>query len=369
MRPDAGLASASASLDAAPPPATAALARSELLPLTSLRFVAALWVFLFHINIWWPLGIPRPFNRLVEQGAVGMSLFFILSGFVLGYSYGQGEFSLKRYAWHRVARIYPVYTLAALVTLPFLVPPDQRVSLGQLAFIVGAHLLMLQAWFPGLVPYWNFGASWSLSVEAFFYALFPWGVRIVQGLDEKGWRWFMLGAWLLSVLPGLSYLLFPSSPPIYYSVPIFRLPEFALGVGCAMYFNRGGRIPAAGKVAALSVGVLVLFLCLVAPRSNIYVTANVVAVPAIALLILCLAQLRPPVLASAPLLLLGRASYAFYSLQPLVITSLIRWQRGQPQWPSWPVLAGAFVALTALSLLAFWFVEEPMRRWLARRAG
>jgi peptidoglycan/LPS O-acetylase OafA/YrhL len=114
--------------------------------------------------------------------------------------------------------------------------------------------------------------------------------------------------------------------------------------------------------------VLAVYLA-VAPRSDIYVTANVVAVPAIALMILSLAQQDGGLLASGPLLTLGRASYAFYSLQPLVITAMIRWQRGAPQWNSLAAFCGALASLATLSLLAYFFVEEPMRRRLANRGG
>jgi peptidoglycan/LPS O-acetylase OafA/YrhL len=58
-------------------------------PLTSLRFFAAFLVFLFHFHIhYFPLfGIPNV-DFIISRGAIGMSLFFILSGFVLQYNYG-----------------------------------------------------------------------------------------------------------------------------------------------------------------------------------------------------------------------------------------------------------------------------------------
>lgn len=79
--------------------------RDEIRPLTSLRFLAALWVFVFHIELRWPLGLPEPFGALIKHGAIGMSLFFILSGFVLGYTYVEGVKSIRSYAIRRFARI------------------------------------------------------------------------------------------------------------------------------------------------------------------------------------------------------------------------------------------------------------------------
>jgi peptidoglycan/LPS O-acetylase OafA/YrhL len=304
METEAASADSAASVAAGAVPASAARSTSEILPLTSLRFAAALWVFVFHVNLHWPLGLPAPLDRIVIHGPVGMSLFFVLSGFVLAYSYGRGdELPVRRYAWHRFARIYPVYTLAALVTLPFLLPPDRAVSAAQVAFVIAAHLLMLQAWFPQLMPFWNFGASWSLSVEAFFYALFPALLALCKTLGRRGWLVFLAVAYAGAVLPGLSYLLFPGTPPIFYAMPIFRLGEFALGLACGVWFLRGGRLPAPRVVAAASTLVLVLFVGYM-PRADIYVTLNAVVVPCIALVILALAQLRTGVLAASPLVVL-----------------------------------------------------------------
>lgn len=147
------------------------LMRTEIRSLTALRFVAALWVFLFHVDLRWPLELPRAVEGVVQQGAVGMSLFFILSGFVLAHNYAAPG---RKYLWSRFARIYPVYTLAALVTIPFF-SLNGDVSVWQVAFAAVADVFMLQAWFPPLFPLWNFGASWSLSAEAFFYGVFPLG--------------------------------------------------------------------------------------------------------------------------------------------------------------------------------------------------
>ena len=57
---------------------------SEVRPLTSLRFVAAFYVFVFHIHIRWPVGMGIADN-LLSAGAIGMSLFFMLSGFILAH--------------------------------------------------------------------------------------------------------------------------------------------------------------------------------------------------------------------------------------------------------------------------------------------
>jgi peptidoglycan/LPS O-acetylase OafA/YrhL len=57
-----------------------------------LRFFAALYVFIFHIHLRWPLAPESTFlSNLLGQGAIGMSLFFVLSGLVLRTGTRMGE--------------------------------------------------------------------------------------------------------------------------------------------------------------------------------------------------------------------------------------------------------------------------------------
>lgn len=145
----------------------------ELRPVTSLRFLAASYVFLFHIQIRWPLAEQTSaFGRLLGNGAVGMTLFFVLSGFVLAYRFAGGPLDIDRYALGRLFRIYPVYLLAATSTIPWLISSIQNGSsagtVGQYVFVVLSNVFLIQAWFPQLFAYWNDGASWSISTECFF---------------------------------------------------------------------------------------------------------------------------------------------------------------------------------------------------------
>ncbi|HVE66393.1 MAG TPA: acyltransferase, partial [Thermoanaerobaculia bacterium] len=161
-------------------PATPDSASRPVLPaLTGLRFVAAMAVVLYHVPM-------KPFasetaTRLTAYGYLGVSLFFVLSGFILTYTYidphtGALRGSVRDFWWARVARIYPVYLIALLLSLPiFLI---FRVLVAAPAArppaLLSAALtpLLLQAWWPTTATQWN-TPGWSLSVELFFYALFP----------------------------------------------------------------------------------------------------------------------------------------------------------------------------------------------------
>src|SRR5579875_2310310 len=94
--------------------------RTEIPALTSLRFFAALWVVLFHIRELglWPGG-PLPYRALVRVGYLGVSFFFVLSGFILVYVYAGRHIPKGRFWQARFARVYPAYLFSLLIFLPF----------------------------------------------------------------------------------------------------------------------------------------------------------------------------------------------------------------------------------------------------------
>ncbi len=174
--------------------------KSETFPaLNGLRFLAAFAVVIFHYA-------PRvdAYTRLndfvknvIDQGPCAVSFFFILSGFLLGYRHlsgGSRKQTASDFYWSRFTRLYPVYLLAFLLFLPVAV---QRYLLNPLPAAAGHHTflfsavlscLMLQSWTP-LAQAWN-GPSWSLSVEAFLYFIFPFAVPRVSKLSDCRPRFF-----------------------------------------------------------------------------------------------------------------------------------------------------------------------------------
>jgi peptidoglycan/LPS O-acetylase OafA/YrhL len=176
----------------------------ELKPLTSLRFIAAFWVLLYHFKDHLGLGMGQ--FGLVADGYLGVDLFFTLSGFILAHVYltslEGGRFGYVGFLKNRIARVYPMH-LAALAAMLVLCAGAAMLGVGESnpdAFRLSdlpAHLFMVHAW--GATPSvgWNF-PSWSISAEWAAYLLFP----LVAGLVLKAKRWsgvFALGALALCV--------------------------------------------------------------------------------------------------------------------------------------------------------------------------
>lgn len=356
---------------------------SEIRALTGLRFVAAFYVFLFHIHIRWPLAEGAFLRHVLDQGAIGMSLFFMLSGFLLAYRYADGQVSVKDYLLNRFARIYPVYAVAALVTLPWIgvgfgSGSTQDVARGLLQglLLIGANLLLIQAWFPQFFSHWNNGGSWSISVEAFCYVLLPFLLPLLKALPLHRLRQTAALCLICAVLPGLSAALFPAaSNPVYYSMPIFRLPEFLIGT-CLMLAMRQGLVYCHGAGRqALVLAVFLLYLGGLGQAMPLYVGHNLVALPVIGFFIFSLSNGRGPIaafLGSRLMVWLGKISYSFYSFQVLVLLLLV--DQHDRLVVAFPALANpallaitALLVVTALAAAGYSLIEEPARRTLRRR--
>ncbi len=354
--------------------------QKEILSLTTLRFVGAFYVFLFHINMRWPLAdITSIAGRILVHGAIGMSLFFVLSGFVLAYRFNDGIENIYSYAFMRFSRIYPVYLIAAISTLPWLIstfsnlPAAPGYLVGRYAYIIFANILLVQAWMPQLFSYWNDSASWSISVEAFFYALFPFVLEPMRKLSNRS-LYITIAIFLLATsLPGISYFLFPNPPEttIFYAIPIFRLAEFLCGLACGLLYSRGIRIRFPTLATTVSMAMLGTFL-VYGPQLWV-VTLNWIVVPTVAVLIFSFASLNKGILfqlaTSRPFVSLGHISYSFYSIQTLIIYLCIDHHDKLisyfPQLSSnWKFFLFAFITLTIMASISFYILEVNLRDYM-----
>lgn len=297
-----------------------------------LRFAAAFWVLIFHARIHFG-DLPNlwPIMPIIEQGVLAMSLFFMLSGFILSYRYsgftepgGWSSFYKARFA-----RLYPVYLFMGIVTIWTLASTDEgfwlaeRSTGGQLiwlAIVVGLFLLALQAWFPAFFGVWNFGGSWSLSVEAFFYALFPVLREKFNSMNSLALAIFVYGTpiALLLILVGMIASLHDQnvSSIIFYSIPAYRLPEFLLGIAGYCYFiERNGNLKHL-KVAAGASGSFGLALIYVVGDLPGFIDFGAFFVlPFLLAFVVFAKPLSLPNLLSSIFNYLGSVSYCVYIVQ------------------------------------------------------
>jgi peptidoglycan/LPS O-acetylase OafA/YrhL len=213
--------------------------RRSLNALTGIRFLAAAYVVVYHTKLG-PALVERGHlaaGNFFMSGYLAVALFFLLSGFILAYTYagqisGPGDY--RRFWEARFARIWPVYAVSLLLT-----------SAVHLAFpkpsYVLATLLMLQAWNPfdqAMWGAWNY-VCWTLSVEALFYVCFPWYQQWLETLSSRIQLTIIAGLLALAVFinSGVYILGYPSHGVLSnIPLPLLRLPEFLTGVGLGNYY-------------------------------------------------------------------------------------------------------------------------------------
>lgn len=366
------------------------LTRREDIPaLTSLRFFASLYVVFHHIA---PLrwSVAPPVRNFLLNGDSAVEFFFLLSGFILTYShlYGDG-LNVRRGTFYvyRISRIYPVYLLGMVLFTPF-ISLNLLILHGSLIAVLAritmygtAACALLQAWVPQFALAWN-GPGWSLSTEAFFYAMFPLIAVGVGRMQGRGLAVLWLACWLWSCGPELIYANLAQTTRNLLWIgglkefnPLLRLPEFVAGVMVAK------RYLAAGKAKFLAADVAAFCVTCVFLITNMYFTQPLekcLIFNEIAALLYLLAIAKGPftaMLGTPILVLLGGASYSMYILHiPLYyIFCLARHfeiaRKLQPDdYP--PLGTDMFVIyvviLIGLSVLSFLFIEQPCSRLLRR---
>jgi peptidoglycan/LPS O-acetylase OafA/YrhL len=326
--------------------------------LTGVRFIAAFWVLCYHAMP--RTGLPAPLAALVDGGYAGVSLFFVLSGFILAHAYGEpaasASFPTRAFLGARLARIYPAYLAALLFALPAFarevtVTPHAPAGL-TLSGVGLSTVLMLQAWVPRWGWWWN-TPGWSLSVEAFFYVVFPFIAPRLLRLRAATLVGVGLGAWFAAlVIAPFASAEFAGDTAWWGAdlhrtwlsawTPLVRLPEFVLGI-CAA---RALRTPAlAPRVGAVGGSAAVLLILWAATRSPSHLR-ELLLWPAIALpFAVLIAALANPMhrspLSHAVFQRLGNASYSLYLIHAVLQGYLLALANrvAGPAWGhSWGVL-------------------------------
>lgn len=344
--------------------------------LTGLRAVAAWAVFLHHYN---PAPAGTLAYRLFAQGYVGVSIFFVLSGFLIQYRYADKvrtgrAWSWQSYARNRLARVFPLYALVLIATVAVNVGMGRAMNWP----LFGLNLTLLKGFFDDY-KFSGVAQSWSLTVEVCFYALAP---LLFVGLR----RWGAL--FLTAALTGLAILLwavlsqtngaggstggfFGSLPFVLFYTFFGRAFEFVLGMALARRWQQerlprlsfatvtglvlvGGCIGWQTGVPTITTDADTLFWSEV----GIY---NYLLPVGIVLFLAGLIRERTVLsglLAQPILQALGLSSYAFYLIHVGILPKLL--QKTGLADAGW-VLFG-WLMLIAYGL--YEGVEKPLNRWL-----
>lgn len=361
--------------------------------LTGLRWWAAFAVFVHHVGQL--VVLPPTLARTLTLGTHGVTFFFVLSGFVLTWSSGQAVPGFappdaRTFWWRRVARIYPAHLVALLLALPVftsLVLAEGSHS-GVRPFDVGIVLLsvlLLQGWSrDASVLFSGNPASWTLSCEAFFYALHPAADRALARTTRSGALWAAGGVVGVAVLLRMLVMSGGDGGVTIGALPwpVLRLTEFLLGMALARAVVLGWRPRLRVGLVATAVGAVGAWLVTgsvllsaaglegsVVAQAHERLAGGLQEVMTVGLAALVVAvavgelEGRPSTLSRPRLVRLGEWSFAFYLVHATVIylmVAVLGPHRG---------FVGVLVGVLALvlSLAAAWALHAAVERPAERR--
>lgn len=342
--------------------------RRQIEALTSTRGIAALLVVVFHYGC-----TVAPFNffeHFFRSGNLAVGYFFVLSGFVLYWAYRDRIFTYGDFIRRRFARIAPAYYFALLLAIS--IPLHHLLVQGTvLPERFGQQVLLnaafIQSFFPGNALSIN-SPAWSLSIEVFFYCLFP-----VLLLLSKRWIrpfiWFVVLFFIAS--QAIHFLLIEKFHPVFPSAihefifyyPLFHLNEFMVGMVGAYLLSKV-------KARSIRMSSLALFICvilLVNYMPNAISLHNGLLAPVYTLLIMALAMEQPFMLRAKPLVFLGEISYGIYILQePLHKYAALANDRYFHIPDPWFFYSYLLLLITAAAV-SFYIIENPLRKLIVTK--
>ncbi|MEU4622464.1 acyltransferase [Actinoplanes sp. NPDC023801] len=340
----------------------------RLAALDGLRLIAALAVAVFHLSVSWRIDGSSPPNHFLPDltqaavyGFLGVELFFLISGFVIGMSSwrrGLGDFFVSR-----ASRLYPAYWVCVLITAAVVtiapvtggVPVTGTPDLPQIA----ANLTMLQE--PLGIPAVD-TVYWTLFVELRFYLLFA--ALVAFGLTYRRTVIFC-AAWMVVAVIG------PSLDSRL--VEILAVPQYApyFIAGIAMFLiHRFGRSPLLFAIVGfswlVSVNRVADRVAGVNPGFEVPVWPGIVIVTLSYLVVLVIALGWTDRIRWSWLTTAGALTYPFYLLHQRIGYSLIRPAHERTGLPAWLLIAGAIAVVLAMAWLVHRLAERPLGRLLRR---
>ncbi len=338
--------------------------------LTSIRLFCTLLVVIHHLNL--GLYTNNSFivfldKYILHTGRGIVSFFFILSGFVICYA-SQNWSGWKSYLIKRLSRVFPNHWIVSLTIAGFTFVLPLVAGENFFHYIAKAvlNLTLLQSFIPDRSINFCFnGVTWTLSVEWFFYLSF---IFLRKQSTKSLWILFLslCGAKLLLETVWVIFSIKPFAHWLFFVFPIFRLPEFLLGILlCRSYFKN----PAAfskfkmNPLIVMLASILTIAMCryYFSPYA-IYLYSTLPAIFSVLMLLCCLGNGSSArrFLNNKILVFLGEASFSIYLIHQPIFNGA---RRLFQKW-GLTMTVSMMLALMAFSLLVaflyFFFIERKV---------
>jgi len=335
--------------------------KSQINALTSTRAVAAIMVVIHHFGSdLFPFSLSK---NIFHGGNIAVSYFFVLSGFVLFISYNRVVISYADYFKRRIGRIVPVYLLALALMICFFTLYKNYTLDGKASKEIFLSMFFLQAYVPSYPLVLN-SPAWTISVEMFFYILFPFFLLLLNK-NAKAFAAITLVLFIASQAFHLEYYSVRWSLPdsivdtVFFN-PAMHINQFMIGMIGGYLFSKN-KLPAERyKWSALILFCCIILLIAFRPE-NISYQVGLIA-PVFMLFILCVAICNPKILNVKGFIFLGEISYGIYILQFPVYKFLEVFNERLVHMPKQFFFYFALFILLLAASLSYRFIEQPLRR-------
>lgn len=342
--------------------------KTQINALTATRAFAAIMVVIHHFGSeLYPFTLSK---NIFHAGNIAVSYFFVLSGFVLFIAYDGKRISYADYFKRRIGRIAPAYYLS-LILMTFVAVGFLKYTLNaNAAKEIGLSALFLQAYVPSFPLVLN-SPAWSISVEMFFYLLFPAFLILLN----RNIRLFVIGTVVLFVLAQYFHMKYyeqrwslPDSivDTVFFN-PAMHINQFLIGMlGGWLYLKTNIR---KWKFKGSSLLLLVVILLLIAYRpDSISYQVGLIA-PVFMFFIVSTAVADTKVLNARPLVFLGEISYGIYILQFPVFKLLQSLNTSYMHIPAGLFFFNGLVVLLLTATASYYLLEQPLRRMISGVKG
>lgn len=202
--------------------------------LNGIRAIAAFIVVCTHINMQFGFSGLSGLQAVHMAAGYGVTLFFVLSGYLITYLLlteykNTNTISYKKFYTRRILRIWPIYFLAILIALIYIILRGYHVD-GHIFFYIFMLANVPNA-FGGSLP--MAGILWSIGVEEQFYLFWPWLFKKRENL-----LWLMIGVFVIYMLIRI-VLRIVENGPFYMLAGLTRFDCMAIGgIGALAIFEK-----------------------------------------------------------------------------------------------------------------------------------
>jgi len=285
----------------------------------------------------------------------------------------QEKFTIGKYWTSRILRLYPLYIISFVLVCYYYMDGIAQIKPQKIL----VNIFVLQAWWPRYAQSFNY-AAWSMTVEFFFYAMFPFFTMWAYRQFTKKLIIISVVLWVVTqIIHNILWVgYYPKNGNFLIYFPPFHLSSFILGAVGGIWFLREGRdrpITSRTSLSVLFGSVLLVSVYIILSSENTrfpngmeLMTGLLAPLLVITILALALDKSRLSNIFNSPVLItLGDTSYGLYILHVPFIWLYVRALENSSLANPQLVFAYTFLPLMIISgLLIHYYIDSPLRSWL-----